>query len=108
MSSKGTPINHNTPYFRPRELVKRFGPAAVSTIDLNVQKFAVMIKETVHARFSNLDCAEETANDLIDKYKLYNDLRKGITITIKNTANGDCYEQDSDTRAWKKRINTTA
>jgi hypothetical protein len=85
----------NYSYRMLHEIVKRHGAAATSHIDITIQPFVVVVEGEERERFSNLACAEDTANlhmaDLVAKYRSEQKNLPDDVVTIKNTTTGVCY-----------------
>lgn len=86
------------PHFLLTELIPKFGPSAAEYIDIRTHRFAVVVDGAEFGRFSNLPCAESTANE---HYAQINELCRhegmeadaGKRIKIVNSVNGVTYRR---------------
>ncbi len=82
------------PQLMLRELVKRYGSEATSRLNPSIQRFAVIVEKKIVGMFSNLDCAESSANNIIDDVPVSK--RREFaedSIRIKNMVNKTCYRK---------------
>lgn len=98
--------NSNTkPYYMLHELIERFGPDHV-TIDLSAHPFVIMINGQPGPRFSNLNAAADTANELYTNLRAKiragdNDDEDTLDIRIINTAKGITFKRWQGIKGWE-------